>query len=286
MPESKLVVLGSSGLLGSAVQREASASGAASLGVCRANKPNFSHLLSDPHRLLRDLGITEGDLLLNAVGKTKQRINSEDPPNEADASWLNSTVPREISNACLENNIRYIQIGTDCVFSGAKGDYVESDVHDAKDIYGVTKSLGENSKNVNLVRTSFVGPAPGANHGLWNWIGNQERKAPIIGFTNHIWNGVTVDAIAKLIVGGFLQNYSFVGVQHFVPSDKVTKESLVRLIANKIGRTDIQITPGQAKSSADMSLATLNPEANAKLWNIAGYVTAPSIAELISEQKT
>lgn len=40
-----------------------------------------------------------------------------------------------------------IQIATDCVYSGKKGDYLESDLHDPTDVYGKTKSLGEFSSD-------------------------------------------------------------------------------------------------------------------------------------------
>src|SRR5437868_4207618 len=41
-----------------------------------------------------------------------------------------------------------IQIATDCVYSGSKGGYIETDPHDALDVYGKTKSLGE-AKHLN-----------------------------------------------------------------------------------------------------------------------------------------
>ena len=43
-------------------------------------------------------------------------------------------------------------------FSGLKGRYLESDVTDAKDIYGVSKMLGEvDNFNTLTLRTSIIG---------------------------------------------------------------------------------------------------------------------------------
>ena len=56
---------------------------------------------------------------------------------------------------------RVLQIATDCVYSGAQGAYVETDLHDALDVYGKTKSLGEcQEPNVYHLRCSIIGPEP------------------------------------------------------------------------------------------------------------------------------
>ncbi|NIN35624.1 MAG: sugar nucleotide-binding protein, partial [Gammaproteobacteria bacterium] len=41
------------------------------------------------------------------------------------------------------SSARLIHISTDCVFSGDKGHYTESEFADARDLYGRTKYLGE-----------------------------------------------------------------------------------------------------------------------------------------------
>jgi dTDP-4-dehydrorhamnose reductase len=47
-----------------------------------------------------------------------------------------------------KSNCKIFQIATDCVFSGSKGNYNEKNLHDAFDVYGKSKSLGEiNNKN-------------------------------------------------------------------------------------------------------------------------------------------
>ena len=51
-------------------------------------------------------------------------------------------------------SFKYIQIGTDCVFSGEVGGYFEDSFQDAKDIYGKTKIGGEaeHSEKVSIKR--------------------------------------------------------------------------------------------------------------------------------------
>ena len=51
---------------------------------------------------------------------------------------------------------KIFQIATDCVFDGEKGNYSELDSHNARDVYGKSKSLGEvNNKNFYNLRCSF-----------------------------------------------------------------------------------------------------------------------------------
>ena len=47
---------------------------------------------------------------------------------------------------------------TDCVFSGKEGNYKETSIPDADDIYGLSKRLGEiEDKNALTLRTSIIG---------------------------------------------------------------------------------------------------------------------------------
>ena len=278
------MVLGQSGLLGQAVKRRAALLGDQLLGVDRRSMPNLELLLRSPQYLISELNLSAGDLVLNAIGKTKQMIDETDEASKKLAHWLNSELPISLSNECNDNDIGYIQIGTDCVFSGKRGAYTESDVHDAEDYYGRTKSIGESGGNVNVVRTSFVGPSETENPGLWGWIEGQPPNSSINGYINHFWNGVTTDLLAKLVVNGFQEEYVFHGVQHFVPADAVTKHQLVSLIANRLGRNDLTVKQLETSNGKNMTLSTRDPDKNNELWNLAGYDSAARIADLINTQ--
>jgi dTDP-4-dehydrorhamnose reductase len=57
-----------------------------------------------------------------------------------------------------DSGAKVIQIATDCVFSGSNGSYLETDPHDATDVYGKTKSDGEiESSAVMQLRCSIIG---------------------------------------------------------------------------------------------------------------------------------
>lgn len=77
-----------------------------------------------------------------------------------------------------EVGAKLIHVSTDCVFSGKKGNYNESDFRDADDIYGRSKALGEiiNDKDL-TIRTSIIGPELKLNgEGLFHWLCIKKEK--------------------------------------------------------------------------------------------------------------
>lgn len=171
-----------------------------------------------------------------------------------------------------------IQIATDCVYSGKKGGYVESDPHDALDVYGKTKSLGEASHIKNL-RCSIIGPELKNHISLLDWFLQQKQAN---GFTNHLWNGITTYHFVKITEGVIREGIELPHLLHIVPADKVTKAELLRLIG-KYFKHEIPITEMEAPEAVDRTLATNKPDMNRALWKAAGYKKPPTIEQMIRE---
>ena len=97
------------------------------------------------------------------------------------------------------NKIKLIQLSTDCVFSGDKGNYLETDIPDAEDTYGVPKKLGEiNYPNCLTLRTSFINSELRNKTGLalFEWILNYKK---VYGFKKAFYNGFTTLELSKII---------------------------------------------------------------------------------------
>lgn len=171
-----------------------------------------------------------------------------------------------------------IQIATDCVYSGDKGNYVETDLHDATDVYGKTKSLGE-APHIKNLRCSIIGPEVKNHISLLDWF-LQQKEAN--GFTNHLWNGVTTLHFSKIVQGAIREGIELPQLQHIVPADKVTKAELLRIIA-KAYEKDIPVKDTEADIVIDRTLSTNNPELNLRLWQAAGYKNPPTIKEMVTE---
>lgn len=224
------------------------------------------------------------DWVVNAVGVIKPHIRDDDERERERAVRVNAWFPHRLARVCESAGALIVQIATDCVFSGTRGAYTERDPHDAHDVYGKTKSLGEvPAANMHHLRCSIVGPEPVAHVSLLDWFLAQPRGGEVHGYTNHLWNGITTLHFARLSRGLIRETTPTVRVQHVVPADCVTKADLLLEFANAFGRTDTTVAPITAETVIDRTLATVNPDENRRLWKTAGYDEPPSISQMVRE---
>lgn len=246
-------ILGESGMLGSMLVKTIEGSMPVSRDAFDAESPTYDWY-------------KEGDWIVNAVGKIKPYCD-----NIPSAIKVNALFPHTLPP-------KTIQIATDCVYSGIKGKYVESDPHDATDVYGQTKSLGE-APHIKNLRCSIIGPEVKSHTSLLDWFLNQKEAN---GFTNHLWNGVTTYHFAKIVQGVIREGIELPQLQHIVPADKVTKAELLRIIAKAYGKK-IKVTDVEAPEAIDRTLDTHNKAKNRTLWKAAGYDKPPTIEQMINE---
>lgn len=177
------------------------------------------------------------DVVINCIGILVQ-ASAEDP---AKAIYLNAYLPHFLSEFGAKIGFKLIHMSTDCVFSGKKGSYNESDIKDGTGYYAQTKSLGEILNNRDLTfRMSIIGPeiiAKGT--GLFHWFMNQKDHA-VDGYSKAFWTGVTTLELAKGMNRAIEQNLT--GLYHFIPSEKISKYNLLQII-NEIWKCNIIIKP-------------------------------------------
>ena len=283
---SNVLVLGGTGMLGHAVLKEfAGFSGNVNF-TSRSGSGIPFDVLSDPFdNLAKFIGI--GDYIINCLGITKPHINDDNEQDVARAKLVNSLFPVELAALAEKNSSKVIQIATDCVFSGRKGHYLETDAHDAEDVYGQTKSLGEVvSENVMHIRVSTIGRELGRSTLLLEWVLSHAHGATIPGYTDHFWNGVTTNHFAKVVKGVIEKDGFRSGLSHLVPADELSKADLVRQIASAFGRSDLIVKDTDSGKPIDRTLSTTDPAFNKSLWVGAGYLDIPTIEQLIAEIAT
>lgn len=253
--------------------------------ACRERLPDVEWRVLDAGDERSLAGALDGAAwVVNAIGLTKPFVHDDDPAEVERAVWGNAIFPFRLSQAAEAVGANVIQIATDCVYSGAIGQYVESAPHDALDVYGKTKSLGEVRRpNMFLLRCSIIGPEPSTPSYLLEWLRNQPAGATVNGYTDHRWNGVTTHAFGRLCAGIIGGAEVASGLQHVIPTGEVTKAELLELMASAYGRGDITVVPGASAHSVDRTLRTEAPEANAALWASAGYAVAPTVAQMVSD---
>ena len=280
----KALVLGSTGMLGSAVYVELRKAGLSPLSASRTAGVRFDASEPDINRLFQDAELGAGDFVINCVGLTKARIDESSAESRMLAVALNVDFPHALAMRAEASGVKVIQVATDCVYSGLQGAYSESDKHDPLDVYGKTKSLGEiPSNSVMHLRCSLIGPELGRSSLFFEWLRQLPVGSSINGYTNHIWNGLSSDAFGKIVVGIIQEGIFSPGVQHLVPTDIVTKDELVRLVLEHLNRLDVNVNSIEAESSVNRTLSTNNQGKNELLFRAAGYSKLPTIREMVSQ---
>ena len=226
------------------------------------------------------------DWIVNAIGVTKPHIDEAVPATIRAALETNAVFPYEVAAQAERRGQRVIQIATDGVFSGTDGSYTEDAPHDAVDVYGRTKSLGEAPINTVVhLRCSIVGPELTRGTSLLSWALSHHPGARVTAFTNHRWNGLTTYHFARLcqaIITGAAQPPSPL---HVTPRDVVSKAELLGMIFEAFERSDLVIDPTDAPVPVDRSLSTVHQDSLRHLWGAAGYSQPPSIVEMVEELK-
>lgn len=292
---TKVLVLGGSGMLGSMVvdvlsrnstfEVTATARDAALAADFGARLPGAVWRVFAFDADVASLELLDGHTwIVNAIGITKPLIRDDHPSEIERAIDVNARLPYLIGRRAERSGARVLQIATDCVYAGRKGAYVETDEHDALDVYGKTKSLGESfQENVHHLRCSIIGPEPKDFKFLIEWFRRQPRAATVKGFVNHRWNGVTTLHFARLCEGIIARGIALPHVQHVVPSAPMTKAAMLHEFAATFRRPDIQIADVEAPAVVDRTLDTTNPDMNRRLWEAAGYPAPPPVADMIRQ---
>ena len=175
--------------------------------------------------------------VVNAVGIVKQRpaANESIPSIE-----VNALFPHKLAKLCMAANARLVHMSTDCMFSGRKGNYQETDRIDPEDLYGMSKFLGEvHEENCLTLRTSIIGMELSRKRSLIEWFLAQKGSAK--GFKNAIFSGFTTIEFSRVIERLLTQYTHASGVYH-VSSSAISKYDLLVLVKNKLN-LPIEIVP-------------------------------------------
>lgn len=277
----KILVLGASGMIGSAIFRVLSKKNAFEVwGSIRPNKwkdffsPNQQERLVICEDLLDQTELNhlfskiQPDTVINCVGLTK---HNKDANDILLAVPLNTLLPHRLANLCKAYDARLVHISTDCIFSGLSGNYAEADLSDAIDVYGKSKFLGEviYCPHAVTLRTSTIGHELQSSYGLLEWFLSQQGSCT--GFNKAIFSGLPNTVFAEIIRDHVIQKPQLHGLYH-VGGPPIGKYDLLKLIAAEYGK-DISIQSDDTFS--------INRSLNSDLFRAATGYSPPSWPELI-----
>ena len=276
-----VLVLGVSGMLGNAVFRQLSSDPSLTVtgSVRNTSMAYFSDAMTN-RKIVTGVDVENNDALLelfsaarpeivvNCVGLVKQLADSQDPLR---AIPLNSLLPHRLAALAQLSGARLIHISTDCVFSGRRGGYVESDFADADDLYGRTKLIGEvDYPHAITLRTSIIGRELSGARSLLCWFLSQ--TSAVRGYRKAIFSGLPTNELARVIRDYVLPRPDLSGLYH-VAAAPIDKYSLLQLVAKTYGKT-IEIIPDD-RLVIDRSLC-------AERFRLATGYVAPPWPELVN----
>ena len=291
--KTRVLLIGSTGLLGSEVLKEFSEDKNFELNatyrqrlprLSMSNVSNVKFLQYDSSAKSlsnHNINLSSFDFVVNCIGAIKQKLYSEN-----DMYSMNTVLPRYLARELQESTTQLINITSDCVFSGGiQSAKTEDFHHDAKDTYGLSKSLGEvNQSNVINLRTSFIGLENGTNYSLLSWFLSKPQQTHLNGYVNHFWNGITTLHYAKIIRQlVYINTENLPRTLHIVPRDFVSKYDLLKMFAKYFNREDLAISPHTAGPSVYRILSTIHHDLNVKLWTSIGYHEVTTIEQLIKD---
>jgi dTDP-4-dehydrorhamnose reductase len=246
----RILVLGASGMLGSAMFRVLNEQKKIDVyGTTRSNDIKKFYRKKIAERIISNIDIENYDSLIsvfrmvnpevviNCIGLIKQVLDAKDPLLTIP---VNSLLPHRLARLCELAGARLIHISTDCVFDGKRGGYTEDDRPNATDLYGLSKYLGEvHYSNSITLRTSIIGHELNSANGLIGWFLQQQDKCR--GYTHAIFSGLPTVELARLVRDYVIPNPELQGLYH-VASTPISKFDLLNLVAEIYGKK-IDIAP-------------------------------------------
>ena len=280
MAKIKVLVFGVTGMLGNAMFRYLStdldlivygtARGESARKYFPVDQSNYLITgidVENHNSLVKVFAIVRPDIVINCVGVVKQLTDANDPLIVVP---INTLLPHRLAALCNATSARLVHISTDCVFSGSKGNYLESDFPDACDLYGRTKLLGEvDYPHAITLRTSIIGHELAGHRSLVGWFLAQQNS--VKGFTKAIFSGLPTVELSRIVHDFVLPRPSLRGLYH-IASKPINKFELLKNISITY-KNSIEIIP-------DESLV-IDRSLNAKRFtDETGYV-APDWPDLI-----
>ena len=250
---TKIILLGPSGMLGNYIYT-----------YFKNTKYTISSISSDEYRvstttmqnvndILVEKGIDSETCVINCIGCIPQRYASN---TDHDYFIINGLFPHLLWEACKLHGAKLIHPTTDCVFNGSRGGYIETDKHDEKNNYGISKSIGE-PLEATVIRCSIIGKEQFNKKSLLEFV-LQNKNGAMQGYDSHMWNGITCLEYCKVIEKIISTNMFWKGVRHILSPRSVSKYELCCMINNEF---NLNITINKHTSPiVDKTLQTIFPE--------------------------
>ena len=267
---TRLLVTGVSGMLGANLALFAQTRGFEVLGWTNShpllNAPLETRCVDfrDPRILAEAFADAQAEMLINCAAQAN--VDAAEKQPEA-AFRVNAEAAGELAKMAHGAGVPMIQVSTDAVFDGTRGDYRETDEPNPINVYARTKLEGERAvlaayPQALAARVNFYGWSPTGKRSLAEFFYTHLRAEQTVkGFTDVFFSPLYVGHLAQLLLK--MAEGRLEGLYHVFCPQAISKYafgvSLARLFSldeTLINPTALQETPGGAPRSLNLSMNT------------------------------
>ena len=262
----KVLILGATGMLGSALYDVLQHTHSLTLAVRNKEKINLleekcggtkKHRVIEIDalqcsekdyyaRFLRDVGTV--DYVINGIGVAAPFAQN----NPEHAYFINGELPHILAATFGPS---MIHIATNGVYDGKKGQYDETSPKSPVGVYAESKSRGEPTTCLTL-RTSIIGRELEGATSLLEWFLHQ-NSASVTGYRKHLWNGITAREFARVcdrIMSDPLR-FPTAGIYHIFSTTVSKYDMLVAF--RDLFEVNCEVVPDDT-NARDQTLATIH----------------------------
>lgn len=229
-----LLILGSSGMFGTAIKR-----------VAQERKLNYCDLtheeLDITNKSILEKKIKEicPSIIINSAAMLGISSCEENPSRAFD---INATGPLHLAQICRSQNIVLVQTSTNAIFDGKKGDfYFEEDIPNPQNVYGLSKYAGEICVQNNLLEHYIVrfaklfGPRKNNSSGFTDKIIDLMRRGQKLKIAEDRMDPFTYTIHAARKVMDLIETRAPFGIYHVANKGSVSYYEFVSEFAKAIG---------------------------------------------------
>jgi dTDP-4-dehydrorhamnose reductase len=279
----KIVILGSTGMLGQALTKEAFKHQFQITGIARKNADICCDITND-QALTKVIELIEPHIIINAAAIVNIKTCEEQPSL---AYLVNARPVAILAEIARQKNIYLVQISTDHYYTGDMNyQHNEMDAIRLPNEYARTKYVAEyfalNSSMPLVIRTNIVGFRGEVNNPTFlEWVlDSLTNRTPMTLFNDFFTSSIDVTSFAKILFN--LLDKKCLGVLNVASREVFSKRAFIEAIADDLGVNLLHTKVGSVLDLNGIPRAESLGLDVSKVEQILGY-KMPTMLQVINE---